>query len=241
MIDNKPETAEQPKPERVIKLGEEFQLFDPQRVHVAKWGNQPSRYDYRLLLDIEDNFQLPLHVYTADIDDGDYTSMGRERYLMPFGPRDDGYPIDPEDFNIKTRRSKLKRMQKELQQPIDLTKNPLWLFLDTDVDELHELGLNKEKGDNYEFPYKMIDLLKRLRLTLKTPEGLFEATPSSDYPRTGTVFFGSFYPADFGPLATDDPVKLSYGLELALPSDLEKLSQIRARFVMVDEQPDETA
>ena len=173
---------EQLKPEITVNLGEEFQLFDPKRIHIRNYAGF-SLFDYKLLLNIEDGFHPPFYVHAADIEEGIENKKGD--YLLPFGPRDDGYHIDPEDFNIETRREKLKRLQEELQKPLDLTKNPLWLLIDTDVDELTKLGLSKEKGDNYEFPDKMLDLLKRLRITLKTPEGRFEGTPSSDYFITG--------------------------------------------------------
>jgi len=234
-MDNIPE-REQPKPERTVKLGEEFQLFDPKHVHIRNY-DRFSLFDYKFLLNIEDDFQLPFGVYAADIEEGIENKKGD--YLLPFGPRDDGYHIDPEDFNIETRREKLKRLQEELQKPLDLTKNPLWLLIDTNEEELTKLGLNKYKGDNYEFPYKMLDLLKRLRITLKTPGGSFEAMPLPDYKRSGEVIFASFYPADFGPLAAnrENFSEPGEGLNLGLPSDLEKLAQIRARFVLAEEEP----
>ena len=235
-MDNIPE-REQPKPERTVKLGEEFQLFDPKHINIYKWDDY-DQFDYRFLLNIEDNFQLPLTLKASVLD----MDAAKGDFLLPFGPREDGYHIDNADFEVETRRQKLKRLHEEPQEPLEQTKNQLWLFIDSDADELIDLELSKGKhGQGFssitEFPDKMLDLFRRLRINLKTPEGLFEAMPLLDYKKSGAVIFASFYPADLGPLAAYDSALYENGLMLAVPSDLNKLSQIRAMFVLAEEEP----
>lgn len=162
--------------------------------------------------------------------------------MTPFDP-EIGYQIDSEDLKLDSRQRKTERLKNELEKVIDFSKAPLFLNIQAHDTTLNELGLNEEDEAvrlRYKFSEEMLDLLNRLRVLVSFPEGLYAARSWKTRLSLGGIDFRFFYPGDSGPL----PIKsesfgLFEGFHLFLPSDPEKLSQIRARFVMVEEQPEE--
>ncbi|EKD65350.1 MAG: hypothetical protein ACD_50C00115G0008 [uncultured bacterium] len=234
-MDSTPE-KEQPKSEREVSLGEDINPFDPEYA---------PGFTCAIKLNIGERLKIPLEISAMlglDMDDPE-----RENYILPFNP-EEGYPIDPADFNIKTRIEKVERMRDELKKPIDINTadNSVLLFIWSDTHELKRVGFNKELEDKkLEFPGEMQDLLKRLRVLINIPgRGRFEARPDQYFlSNHGEILFLEYYPADFGPLATSNEytnVLALEGFSLGLPFDQEKLKDIRARFVLAEEEPKDT-
>ncbi len=225
-MDNMQERKElQSKSERVIALGEEFQPFDPKYATPnIIYHDKPS-----IQLKIDDNLKIPIRISA-------YICHAQKiNSITPFEP-ELGYIIDSEDLNLESRLVKIRRLDKELRQDIDFGKAPLNLSIGSGGSMLNELGLNREGLlYGYEFSQEMLDLFKRLRILIFFPESRFEARPKLD---RGEISFQDYYPIDARPLpipetySTLDPRE---GFSLLLPSDPEKLAQIRARFVMVEE------
>lgn len=237
---------EQPKPERIVKLGEEFQLFNP--IQVSK---TISGFGSSIVLNIDNKLEIPLSIGAEDLTKLPGLEGLREEFLFPFGPDEEGYRIDPADFDVDTRREKRKRLGKNfLQEAIDVNKNSFKLDIGVSDDELKKLGLNiarATEGGEFELSEEELDLLKRLRILIMTPKGgIFDARPDpigladpAD-PKNINIFFVDYYPVDFGPLATsteDFSALAAEGFNLGLPSDIEKLSQIRAKFALAEERP----
>lgn len=236
-MNNIAETKEnQPKPIREIQIGQDFHPFDPAYTtqNISGLGHKQSKSS--IVLNIESNLKIPININT-------YASRTQKGHaITPFDPAL-GYQIDSEDLELERRLAKTKRLEDELRQNIDFAKAPLHISVWSDGDLLHELGLNKKhKLSGYQFSQEMSDLLRRLRLLVYFPKSKFEAKPWETSLDLGGIYFREFYPIDSGPLPTSKTYRGSgpqEGFSLFLPSDPEKLAQIRARFVMVEEQPQE--
>ena len=228
MIDNKPEATEQPKQERIISLGEEFHLFDPQykiqRQHSERF--ETDGFVSTIILNVKD-VKIPIDINAL-------ASIEAPFSATPFDP-EIGYQITPEDFT-PDRDKKIEGMYHQLE------KAPLELYITSDPMRLNQEGLNKKIGEyQNQFSSDMLGLLNKLRILLIFPTGAFEAKPEFDDIARNLISFFEFYPVDSGHLYSifgENGTKWE-GVNLFLPSDPEKLAQIRARFVMVDEQPDE--
>jgi len=227
-MDNIPE-REQSKSERVISLGEKFQPFDPR--YLTK-----NRFDSSIILNMGNRFKIPFKIDAIFIYEENY----RGNVLLPFGPEEESYPINSEDFDYDMRLKKLERMSEELDKFIDRDKNPIDFLLNARDYELNKLGLNEKHGAEYLPSLEMLDLFKGLRFILDAPKARLEARPNSHFLKEGDVNFMTFYPVDSGPLA-DTPryEDREGGLVLSLPSDPEKLAQIWAKFVLAEEEPRE--
>lgn len=253
------ERQEQPKAERIIQLGEEFHPFDPKyvqkKIHSSKYakleGGIPHIevfYSPRIVLDLENKYRVSSTVsaqyglpYYHDGPVGrlhqDYGALAKHNVLTPFDPKS-GYQINSQDFNIahridKVRRAISKQVRREQQyRNVDV---PLKLFAPAST----------------EFPFKLpLNMIEALKMQVFFGEKSFEAavgpgiTAASGY----TFYFDVFYPTDKGPLSTtnkgdrldtleDTGLGLREGLYIFLPSDSEKLSQIRAKFVLAEQDP----
>ena len=90
---------------------------------------------------------------------------------------------------------------------------------------------------NFYLMWLVLDLLRRLRNLVSFPESRFEARPDETMLNKGEIHFVDYYPTDSGPLpTTENNSDVREGFSLYLPSDPEKLAQIRARFVLAPEE-----
>ena len=237
MIDNKQETTEQPKPERIIALGEVFNPFDPERNKVEHAKRRLSLgetiTDYGLfmqgMLEINDNLTIPIDVSAIDLRkrfEGEIYKGTRGSFLTPFNP-DLGYGISFEDFTPEGRADKLTRLKSELGKKIDLSINPLYLQVES----------ANNVGETAKFPTQIIQLVRRLRLFVKAGEMQLESKPLHFGLKDGYLRFVHVYPADTGPLATPSRIfTTGEDFWLNLPDDPEKLKQIRMQFVLAEEE-----
>ena len=232
-MDNIPE-REQPKQERVISLGQDFYPFDPEYTNQWISPMEVKVYDSSISLNLTDTLRIPLII------EANSSKTPKGNCITPFDP-DIGYRIDSEDLELDSRLRKTERLKDELDKIIDFSKAPVYLGIQADDTTLNELGLNEEAEVRYKFSEDMLTLLTRLRVLVFFPTGLYMASPWKTTLGFGELDFNYFYPADTGPLPieSDDDLGLDEGFSLFLPSDPGKLAQIRARFVLAEEQPDE--
>ena len=231
-MDSTPE-REQPKPERVIALGEDFYLFDPEYTNQPISPMEVKVYESSILLNIQDALRIPLNI-------GTHSGRTSKGYcITPFDPETD-HRINSEDLELDSRQLKMGRLKIELGKTINFSKDPVNLDTQAYDTALNELGFNEEDEAGYKFSEEMLDLLNRLRVLVSFPKGLYVARPWKTSLSLGNIDFHFFYPADAEPLPIKSYYFLLYeGFPLLLPSDPEKLSQIRARFALVEEQPQE--
>lgn len=94
----------------------------------------------------------------------------------------------------------------------------------------------------YQFPPETLDIIKKLRLLLSFPTGSFAAKPNEiNLYLNGALTFSHFYPSDRGPFPKIPETSNIYqgmfdGHFIFVPTNLKGLSQIRAKFVLVDGQ-----
>lgn len=250
-MDNIPE-KEQPKPERVVSLGEEFQPFDPRYLKREYRREIPREFRSEIVLNTENGLKIHIDINTYGL------KRIKGRAITPFEP-ELGYQIDSEDLKLESRLAKIERLKTQLEQDIDFVKAPLLLSIymsDSDYTLLYEWGLNKEQIAEYrkEIP----KLLRKLRILISFPTSRFEARANENQ-HLNITDWSLFYPIDSGPLPTSEPpiplarkleipeigesfpfiLDIGEGFSLFLPSDLQKLAQIRARFVLAEEKPEE--
>lgn len=245
-MDNKaPEREVRPERARVVKIGEYFDLF-------------PKDYSYKyhrlqdnpIILVVDKGLRLPFDIDAQEIV---FPNQVKGAVFLPFGPKEDSYPISAEDFDPKSREEKTIKMKKDLGRQIDRGKNPVDLVVTCDyaVTGLEEVVEN--------LPVTL-HALSKLRFLLDAPEARLEADPLNLEDREDVLGFWTFHPADLGPLADipnhtvyredgsldeedDNLYVASYGgnlggyLNVALPDDPEKLSKLRGKFVMVEDEP----
>ncbi len=97
---------------------------------------------------------------------------------------------------------------------------------------------------HYPFKADVIEVLKRLHVELISPVGRFESKPSLRSQKSATLAFNCFYP--FGnPLPVEGHdlkemgLTMEEGFYLCVPSNLDQLSQIQARFILAPEEGQE--
>lgn len=234
-MDPNPEQEQQLKVVR--HLNEEFDLFGSSH-GIGKFKDHLGIESFHssIYLDLE-GVKVPLDLYTVGAE------CPRVNAFTPFNP-ELGYQIDSDDLQLETRIKKLQRADRE--QRIDFSKAPIFIHIGTDSFYLHKHGLNTKLKDPllhlYKFPKEMLDSLRRLRVLVFFPTQHFEARPEEIQLGWGGISFDDFYPIDLGPLPTAKPeaflgrLKLREGLKLFVPSDFEKLKQIRVKFVLIDKE-----
>lgn len=240
-MDSTPEQKEPTKPE-VINLNQEFLLFDPN----STLGSTDYRLVSSIILDTGSLPGIPIHVNAKRNHEYKF------RIITPFDP-EEGYQITQEDLTPETRVEKWKRVvQSTLVSSVDMEKAPLGLHVAAeDISELNKLGLcitypdpDNPDVSHFKFKPEVEALLKRLRLLLFFPNSTFEAKPVQLLGDLGDeLAFWDFYPLDAGPLPKPPYLVVNQhtpeGYHLQLPSDPEKLRQIRARFILVDQDSEE--
>ena len=236
-------TPEQEQPEKkVVKLEQEFLLFDPNRTGIGKHKGEPRIFITSILLDTDLLPEIPIDIKASNFPEFRY------RVITPFTP-EEGYRITNEDLDPKSRVEKWKRVvQSKLMDFVDMEKAPLVLYIIAYTRNLIELELIYKRPDPLKphlppsiivFKPEAKALLQRLRLQLFFPNSAFEAKAHL----SDEISFEQFYPLDTGPLPEAPYMELNQhtpeGYHLQLPSNPEKLSQIRARFILANQENEE--
>lgn len=213
--------TEQPKPERIVKLGEEFQPFDPSYVTVEVDKNitdNVNKFRSLIQLDLGDK-KIPFMIYTSP----SLVSWGKS--ITPFNT-ELGYQIDSQDLNLEDRTQKYKRLMGKMTEKMYYQEAPLYLEIESEV-QISEA--------------RDLDLLSRLRAYFLFPGSRVEGKPEESLSKSPRIHINNFYPIETGPLPENKRLWriLDEGFFLFLPSDPEKLAQIRARFVLAPEEPNE--
>lgn len=255
------ERQEQPKAERIIQLGEEFHPFDPKYVKRKMYSlrnvesfyigipHVEEFYSPRIALDIENKYRV-FSAVTAryglpnyydrpvGILHQDYKGVKKHNVLTPFNSKS-GYQINSRDFDATRRLDKVKAIlggkTREQRQHRDV-----------------DVPLILSAGAYSEYPAELpIPMVLALRMQVFFGEKSFEAGPAEAAQSGGKIAFqfNHFYPTDKGPLSVlelDHPeysienlleYDLGVGLHIFLPSDSERLSQIGAKFVLAEQEP----
>lgn len=229
---------EQPSPIKEISLGQDFHLLDSLIPVIANDLAGNELWESPIILNT-DSERIPLTV-SLNLR---YIEYGRA--IAPFNP-DIGYQIDSRDFTLESRIRKIQDLGIDnLDSFIDFAKAPFNLIIGGGKRTLRESGLSRlslRRFPQCEFYPEVLSLLKAMRLLLFFPGGSFEAKPDEDSLEDGQLSFEDFLPQDSPPLpiATDDDKWkrfLNKGFWLFVPSDPKKLSEIRARFVLADQEP----
>ncbi len=226
MNDSATET-EQPKPEVVVKLGEEFNLFQPEHRLEQRRAPMDGRvpiYFSSVLLEISDKISVPWEIYALA------SRSFKNSTLTPFHP-ENGHIIDSGDFDpaIRDKRS-------YDASEIDFQLDPLFINIRSLEDDLNKYGLNIRDRLGFHFSPEMRDFLSRLRVSLSFPAGSsFESRIWPINLDIGNIRFHEYYPSDFEPLA-EDSLLYKQGLSIYIPSDLSLLQQIKAKFYLEEEK-----
>lgn len=226
--------------EIVREINEEFTLFDPRiRMDKQDWPEMgiAELFCKPFFLNL-DGKKIPFTV------SADRMSADKSESFTPFHP-ENGYTLDQRDFWPDLLTAKLQDLAGE---KLDLSKDPLMLYIGTESKLLNKYKVNIFTGDEimkaYEFDQATYDVLNKLHLQLFFPgsgpdllpdeEGYrassaFEARASSL--DMGRIWFPSFYPLDTGPLPRAGSIRYE-GLYIRVPGDLENLRKIKAKFVL---------
>lgn len=207
-MDNKTEQKGQRVEPEVVRPGQEFQLFNPEKKSI-----------------VLDNFEvlLPLELYTS----GFPFNLWSKAEINPFNPSE-GYIVTKADLRIETRAAKVRKAL-EAKEP---KLNTVYLS----VSSANVTSRTKEE----------MEVLDKLRLQLFFPNGSsFEGKPTlsvahGKWEQEEFVTFDIFYPLDTGPLPNQDYLQgiqpaILEGHQIFVPKN--KLSEIRAKFVLAEEKP----
>lgn len=163
--------------------------------------------------------------------------MERSAVITPFD-RNQGYPLDTEDLSLRTRRSKISRMKRELAHSVE----GLYLFVFAADEDQPFRGMIQEllEESAYTLSNASTSLLHHLYLTLTFPNGSsFTARALPNTNRLG-LLFNRFFPSDTGPLPVENAistpttsVSMEEGLRLLLPFHLESVQSVQATFLII--------
>lgn len=202
------------------RVGEPFPLFDPSgTIRVNEYLGKKGFFQPFKLSTNELNTPIPLLV-NASVNNIYHKGVA----MTPFQP-ELGYQISQEDFTVAGRWRKTGLLGRE---NIDFNQNPLSLGVSDYGEEtlyIHQ---------RHDYPNEVLQVVKRLRLQLDFPRGAYEAKAWLSALLSGIITFEHFYPLDLGPMPVDNT--LYEGLWIMLPSDLAKLQQIIAKFVLTDSE-----
>lgn len=200
-------------------VGESFPLFDANGLILSSeyFGKKAFMQPFQLGLEDLDQ-PLSLLIY-AGVDHGH-----KGHVMTPFQP-ELGYQITQEDFSIGGRWQKTARLGME---NIDFNQNPL--SLEINCGNINEVSLRCP----HDYSEVALRTIRNLRLQFYFPTSSFEARAWLPALASGTILFEHFYPLDLGPMPVDN--RLYEGLNIFVPSDLDKLQQIAARFVLIDSE-----
>lgn len=231
----------EPSNQEIIHLNQVFNLFEPELTSSSiqeMFHLNTEMYRSKRTLNTRELLpNFPIEVVTIP-------SKGRKgSVITPFNP-ELGYQIDNNDFNIDARLKKHRDNKTTFDEFVDFSQASLWLQIrkaeeNVLIKPVKRFSFNMEhKSREYKPEYKPI--LGKMRLQVFFPNLSFEAAPylgvKDGYPELN---FHRFYPLDTGPLVPKEltdfsSFMLSEGLEILVPSDKEKLAQIRGRFVFIN-------
>lgn len=206
--------VEPKQPERVISIGEEFSPFDPKYTHKER-GPSVNEFISKITLkttpeDGDISFDI------AAWEDGNAKDDTKDDVITPFDPKE-GYPVS----------SKKSPSDRELRKKINFRKAPLTFGITEDVSETSQIDRESLSG------------FLKVVLTFPNQEP-FEGRPQGVM--KNAIDFDEFYPVStIEPSVIDDELAFRlHEYKIRLPSDLNKLSQMRAKFVRAEKQPKET-
>lgn len=211
---------EKPLTTDCISLSEEFSLFPPERTETYYFTNEIAQIYADVCLATDFLEPLPITIF-AEFD----STLPRLEVLTPYSP-ERGYPLDQEDFFDATRRAKIETLQERLLEPVE----GLALMVGYADDSPDNIFRKAHPPQSYHF-------LNRLHLVLTFPNGSSFVSRAYYDPRSLSLTFEKFFPADTGPLPALGPFKtrqriwkIDEGLRILLPGDLESLQRIKGKF-----------
>src|SRR5690242_8680739 len=150
----------------VVRLGEEFLLFDPRKSGTqVRFSDDRSFAGIRSSIRLDTGFLGKLNISIATV------PYIKERYavLTPFDPRQ-GYLIDRDDLSLQSRIVKVNRMRREHADAIE----GLYLFVYVAYDDILSNGLAQAllQEDAQAQEGEKLLLLRHLFLTLQFPNRL---------------------------------------------------------------------
>ncbi len=243
-----------PEKPQEIKLNQEFLLFEPSSLFPDDIRNRDlGKHSAAIDLEILPGRIFP---FVAHARFSGSNGFG----ISPFDP-DKGYRIVQDDFDLETRRAKITKAWNTPRKNRNIVNAPLYISLEPNWIRYEESGLIEVRRTRMG-SFTTVDMnyldevqaqMDQLRLQLTFPsmgnslnstyvpkteyEGVAQDTPSAEF------LLQYFYPLDSGELPSDpwytnfagrhgvDP-----GFVLYVPDDLDRLSQIRAKFVIQGEQ-----
>ena len=222
----------------VVQPGEKFLLFHP-----ARNGTTIRHSDDGYFAGIKSGIRLKTSFLPSPLNLSIATApyiMERSAVITPFD-RNQGYPLNTEDLSLRSRRSKISRMKRELAQSVE----GLYLFVFAADEDQPFRGMIQEllEESAYTLTSASTSLLHHLYLTLTFPNGSsFTARALPNTNRLG-LLFNTFFPSDTGPLpvenvvsTTKPPASLEEGLRLLLPFHLEMVQSVQATFLVLPEK-----
>lgn len=218
-----------PQKSEVIRLGQDFALFDPKRTAIRD-SHAPARLtggplkEFLSHVVLNTNGVLPEFEIGASANFSALSIYQKPRIIAPFEP-EIGYAIDEADFDTEKRAEKVSQEDwTERSSPTQKLILRLKSYFDSSITEA---DLMRKIKPQY------VPFLQTLRAQLQFPSGItLESKPTFGDFMTESMSFNYFYPLDFRPLASVPKERLDEGLSVLLPSDLDQLSQIMARYVI---------
>lgn len=221
---------------RLVKLNEAFPLFQE--------GEPRTSNDFVSYLKLTTDIMPPLPIEVVATEE----TLPRFCRIAPF-ESDTGYRISREDYDPNTREKKLRKCILETGEDEVLTKSLYTIYIILGGDELEKAGFCREveryKDEvKYELYPGVSDYLDRLRVVLQFPSGRgeYESKIDDKSPFETSLGMHFYYPSDFGPLSELKPYRglagwdyelSQYGLRMFVPPDIQKLSQISGRFLLL--------
>lgn len=230
----------QPQKLEIVKLGEEFQLFNPNRTEVTDEGVSDKGLSNRTiglkageLPTLNFVFRLRPHYGVEPIASRFY----------PFDP-EKGYKVTNEDYDPRKRAIKASRIFRDYVKEEYATPKKtygqryldFWASLYVSDPSLRLYPNDKER---FNFKPEIQKKIEKLRLHLFFPNLSFEGKPDPEYMKKGIPLFDIFYPLDSPPLPTSPSLREEWysspheGLSVSFPMNNPEYSQsVNGMFVM---------
>lgn len=235
-MDNLPEKEiKQPQPE-TVRLNQKFPLFKPGINLPTLVGGIKQELGPIAILEEPNVIPLmPISIFLRGLN-FHYESVAS---ITPLNPNE-GYRFTKEDLDPIKRAIKNDGKRGFVDNPASF----FYLSVGASFIKKNSDLFRVVNGKNF-FKEELLEVLRKIRVQLSFPNGLYEAEPGTDsLENSGELLFYSFYPMDMGPLsrAPEDYGKigsqyLRKGHELRLPKDSKELSKIEARFFLADQEP----
>lgn len=234
------------KPE-VIRLDQEFVLFDPQRTYTKNPLSfdkfQYNEFGSQVQLEIPSLSQIPISIEASG-----FPLTHKSFGVCPLNP-DMGTSITEEDLDLTLRIRKWKKACEE--DKLEETKGtlgwhpqaPLSLNIGASMYVLYDQGLCDEvsapMGVNYVIKPDVFEVLKGIHISLIFPSSFWVGVNECARNAKEGFNFYYFYPQNIGSLAANpegpwgEGGALHEGVPLFLPAELSEINQIRGKFLQV--------